>query len=108
MTDFHAVLESASVTPIRQPPRSSNLNPYAERFVRSVKEECMDRIVPLGETHLRAAIGEFLVHDHEERNHQGLGNRLISQPAEVVSFEEAIRRRERVGGVPDYYYREAA
>lgn len=76
--------------------------------MRSIKEECLDRIVPLGEAHLRDVVHHYVTHYHEERNHQGIGNRLIASPAEVVPLEGAIRRRERVGGLLNYYYREAA
>ena len=105
--EFRSALKSAGVTPIRLPPKSPNLNAHAERFVRSIKEECLDQIIPLGEAHLREVVGEYLVHYHEERNHQGLNNRLISPPADVVPIKGAVRRRERVGGLLSYYHREA-
>jgi transposase InsO family protein len=72
---FQARLRSAGIEPVRTPPRSPNLNAYAERFVRSIKEECLSRIIPIGERHLRHAIDEFVAHYHLDRNHQGLGNR---------------------------------
>jgi transposase InsO family protein len=62
---------------VRLPSRSPNLNAFAERFVLSIKSECLERLVPLGEAHLRRAILEYTNHYHEERNHQGLGNTLI-------------------------------
>jgi len=77
-------------------------------LVRSIKEECLDRVVPLGERHLRAVVGDFMVHYHEERNHQGLGNELIAPAAESTVTTGPVRRRERVGGILNYYYREAA
>ena len=104
---FRSILEAAGVTGVRQPARSPILNAYAERFVRSIKEECLNRIVPLGETHLRTVVREYMVHYHEERNHQGLANRLIKPSADVVPLRGAVRRRERVGGLLNYYYREA-
>jgi len=96
------------VTPVRLPAKSPNLNAYAERFVRSIKEECLNRIVPLGESHLRDLVREYMVHHHEERNHQGLDNRLIAQPAVAILPIAPVQRRERVGGVLNYYHREAA
>jgi transposase InsO family protein len=66
------------VKPLLLPARSPNLNAFAERFVGSVKSECLDRIVPLGEQHLRAAVRAFMDHYHEERPHQGLGNERIA------------------------------
>lgn len=62
---------------MKLPPRSPNLNAYAERFVRSIKEECLDRVVILGENHLRLLVREYVEHYHLERNHQGLDNRLL-------------------------------
>ena len=62
---------------MKLPPRSPNLNAYAERLVRTIKESCLERMIFFGETSLRKAIAEFVAHYHLERNHQGLGNRLI-------------------------------
>jgi transposase InsO family protein len=100
-------LRTAGVRVIRTPPRAPNCNAYAERFVRSVKEECLDRIVPVGEGHLRRTLQEFAVHYHRERNHQGLGNELIHCPTAQRPMGP-VRRRQRVGGVLGYYYRSAA
>jgi len=58
--------------------RSPNLNPHAERFVRSIKESCLDRMIFFGEASLRTAVQNFVEHYHSERNHQGLANQLIS------------------------------
>ena len=80
---------------------------FAERFVRSVKEECLNRIDPLGERHLRTTLQEFAAHHHHERNHQGLANELIEPPA-AHRPSGAVRRRQRVGGILSYYYRSAA
>ena len=77
----------------------------------SVKSECLSKLVPLGESHLRRAVSEYVVHYHRERNHQGMGNRLLTP------FEHAVRpannnapieRRERLGGLLNFYYRRAA
>ena len=74
---FRAHLSAAGVETIKLPPRNPNLNSYAERFVRSVKSECLAKMIPLGERHLRNAVAEYTEHYHAERNHQGLGNQLI-------------------------------
>ena len=71
---FRTLLQAAGVQLLRLPAKSPNLNAYAERFVRSIKHECLRHIVPLGERHLRAVVCQFLQHYHAERNHQGLGN----------------------------------
>ena len=93
--------------PLVLPARSPNLNAFAERFVGSAKSECLARIVPLGEGHLRAAVRAFVQHYHEERPHQGLGNELIA-PKTMVAGTGPVRCRERLGGLLKFYYREAA
>ena len=105
---FGEILESAGVQPIRLPPKSPNLNAYAERFVRSIKEECLTRVVPLGERHLRCLVREYVEHYHRERNHQGLDNQLLQRPPPPVRTDADVRRRERLGGLLNFYYREAA
>ena len=75
--EFGETLAAAGVSVVRLPARSPNLNAYAERFVRSIKESCLDRMILFGERSLRRASGEFLAYYHRERNHQGLGNQLI-------------------------------
>jgi putative transposase len=100
-------LAPAGVRVIRTPPRAPNCHAYAERFVRSVKEECLNRIVPVGERHLRKTLHEFATHYHRERNHQGLANELIERPA-AQRPRGVIHRRQRVGGILSYYYRSAA
>ena len=72
------MLADAGVESVKLPPRSPNLNAYAERFVRSIKESCLDRMIFFGEESLRIAIQNFVAHYHRERNHQGLANQLIS------------------------------
>ena len=100
-------LGTAGVRMVRTPPSAPNCNAYAERFVRSVKEECLNRIVPLGERHLRRTLQEFATHYHRERNHQGRGNELIEGRPEQRAIG-VVRRRQRVGGILSYYYRSAA
>ena len=105
---FGEILESAGVQPIRLPPKSPNLNAYAERFVRSIKEECLTRVVPLGEGHLRRLVYEYIEHYHRERNHQGLDNQLLQRPPPPRSRDADVRRRVRLGGLLSFYNREAA
>jgi putative transposase len=101
------LLRTEGVRVVRTPARAPNCNAHAERFVRSIKEECLSRIVPMGEWHLRRTLAEFVTHYHRERNHQGLGNELIDRPS-AGRTGNAIRRRQRVGGILSYYYRSAA
>ena len=87
--------------------RSPNLNAFIERFIRSIKEECLDRVIPPGEAHLRHLIHGYIAHYHVERPHQGLGGAMI-QPANDQASDGRLVRRERLGGLLNYYYREAA
>ena len=92
---------------VRQTPYGApNASAYAERFVRSIKEECLDRVIPFGEGHLRRTIAEYVEHYHRERNHQGIENMLIAG-APATGLLGRIRRRPRLGGVLNYYERAA-
>jgi len=105
---FRKILEDEGVESVRLPPKSPNLNAHLERFMRSVKEEALERMIFFGETMLRNATREYLLHYHEERNHQGLGNRLIDPEEELGQSQGEIQCRERIGGLLRYYYRAAA
>jgi transposase InsO family protein len=105
---FRQILADAGTAPVRLPPRSPNLNAHMERFWRSLRQECTDRMVFFGEGMLRRALREFVAHYHRERNHQGLSNRLIEPGAEVGGTSGAVECRERLGGLLHYYYRAAA
>ena len=91
---------------VQTPFQAPNANAYAERFVRSIKEECLDRMLPLGEHHFRRAIHEFVDHYHRERNHQGLENALIAGPP-ARGTADRVQRRPRLGGLLNYYERAA-
>ena len=86
--EFLRIIEAVGVKSVKLPPRSPNLNAHAERFVRSIKESCLDRLIFFREESLRAAIHNFVAHYHAERNHQGLANRLIS-PERAISTTQA-------------------
>jgi putative transposase len=105
---FRAILKNEDIEPVQLPPRSPDLNAYIERFNRSLKEECLDRMIFFGERSLRKAIKMFLEHFHAERNHQGIGNRLIEPGKEVNLRDGDVLCRERLGGMLRYYYRKAA
>jgi len=105
---FRKFLKDNGVHPLRLPARSPNLNAHAERFVLSIKSECLNRIVPLGEEHLRRAVNEYIRHYHGERPHQGLGGELIAPDESAGRTDGRIACRERMGGTLKYYYREAA
>ena len=95
------------MTPLRLPARSPNLNAFAERFVGSIKSECLARMLPLGEGHLRTAVRAFVDHYYEEQPHQGLDNECIAPTTTLVGTGQ-VRCRERLGGVLKFYYRAAA
>src|SRR5918994_1087837 len=106
--EFLHMIGDAGVKSVKLPPRSPNLNAHAERFVRTIKESCLERLILFGENSLRKAVEEFIVHYHFERNHQGLDNRLIVPPSAEPKRTGAIQRRQRLGGMLNYYYRPAA
>jgi putative transposase len=105
---FRTIIASGQVEPLVLPARSPNLNAYAERWVRSVKEECLSKVVLLGERSLRRALGAYVEHYHAERNHQGKGNVLLFPRATNARREQPVQCRDRLGGLLRYYHREAA
>jgi putative transposase len=105
---FRNALVREGIHVVRLPPRSPNLNAFAERFVRYIKEECLSRMIFFGQASLRHAITQFMTHYHDERNHQGLENRLL-RPLRAVGVPDArVKRRQRLGGILSYHHREAA
>jgi putative transposase len=105
---FRELVEKGGTQVIRLPPLSADLNAYAERFVRSIKEECLKKMIFVGQGSLRRALMEYLMHYQAERNHQGLENRLIRPQLEVAARKEVVHRRPRLGGMLNYYYGAAA
>jgi transposase InsO family protein len=105
---FRDILASAGMKTVRLPPRSPNLNSHCERFVLSVKSECLARMILFGEAQLRRAVESYVEHYHGERNHQGLNNRLIEDASLAANGDVAVACRERLGGLLRYYHREAA
>ena len=102
------MLTAAGVNSVKLPARSPNLNAYAERFVRSIKESCVERMILFGESSLRTAIQNFIAHYHTERNHQGVGNKIICPQAHHFGKAGPLKRHTRLGGLLNYYYRGAA
>src|SRR5215470_1235517 len=105
--EFLNLLAGAGVESVKLPPRSPNLNAHAERFVRTIKESCLERLILFGEESLRTAIENFVAHYHTERNHQGLFNQLIHPEVGHLGNAGVIQRRQRLGGMLHYYYRAA-
>lgn len=104
--DFDRILFGQGIEALILPAKSPNLNAFAERFVRSIKSECLDQLIIFGENNLRRIIAEYLAHYHQERNHQGLDNRLIR--AGPLPQDGDIHCHERLGGLLKYYHRDAA
>ncbi len=105
---FDQYLRANGVEPVVLPPQSPNLNAHCERFVRSIKEEALNRMIVIGEASLRHVIRSYLVYYHTERNHQGLDNQLIAPEPAVGGQMGQVMRRGRLGGLLSYYHREAA
>jgi hypothetical protein len=105
---FRETLAAGGVKCLPLPARSPNLNAYAERWVRSIKQECLSQLILFGEKSLQRVVSNYLKHYHQERNHQGKDNLLLFQ-VEVAeaSLRGAIRCRERLGGLLKYYSRAA-
>jgi putative transposase len=105
--NFDAVFHAAGIEALKFPPQSPNLNAFAERWVRSVKEECLDQWILFGERSLRHVLDEYLAHHQHERNHQGLDN-VIPFPSQQSScLDGTIRKSERLGGLLNFYQRAA-
>jgi len=102
------LLEQSGVNCVRLPARSPNLTPHIERFMRTIKNECLHRMNFFGEQSLQKAMHDFLVHYHRERNHQGMANRILDPGGEVGWRQGSIRCCERLGGMLRYYHRDAA
>jgi len=105
---FRAIIELGQVKTIRLPAHSPHLNAYAERWVRSVQEECVSKLILFGEGSVRRALQNYLAHYHAERNHQGKGTVLLFPQMTQSTREEPVQGRERLGGLLRYYHRQAA
>ena len=107
---FRQIIGSGGVEPLRLPPRSPNLNAYAERWVKSVKDECLSKLIFFGEASLRHALRNYLAHYHGERNHQGKDNVVLfpTPTTDTYADDGPVACRERLGGLLKFYYQEAA
>jgi hypothetical protein len=105
---FDAALKASGIESVRLPARSPNLDAYAERFVRSIRSECLDRLILVGQASLYRALEAYLEHYRLERNHQGLGNRLIETAEPSPDPSGPIHSSNRLGGLPRFYTRHAA
>ena len=106
--EFRGYLDREGVKPVRCPVRAPNCNAFSEWFVRSIKDECLERMILFGEASLRRVLREYVTHFRSERNHQGVGNRLLEPCATIRTIDGPIQCRERLGGMLKFYHREAA
>lgn len=105
---FQQIIDEAGVTRVPLPPRAPNVNAYAERWGRSVKDECLSQLILFGECALGRALAEYSIHYHTERPHQGKGNVVLMRSAHEPGRDSPIQCRERLGGLLKYYDRGAA
>jgi len=107
---FTGILEAVRIKAVKLPARSPNLNANLERWHRSVKEECLSKMILFGEASLRHVLSHYVLHFHGERNHQGKGNVILfPRPEDRIGEPTGeIQTRERLGGLLKFYYREAA
>ena len=103
------VLRASGIRPLALPPWSPNLNAFAERWVCSIRQECLSKLILFGEASLRRALQEYIEHHHFERNHQGKGNLLLfPSPVVPLSLKSTTGRcRDRLGGLLKFYSRVA-
>jgi len=102
------MLATTGVQSIRLPPKSPNLNAYAERFVRSIEHECLDRIIPIGEKHLCRAVDAYVKHYNHDRPHQGMDNLVLDPSFEPSEPKGRVICDEQLGGLIRSYRRDAA
>jgi putative transposase len=105
---FDEILKGAGTAIVKLPPHSPNLNAFAERFVKSIKTECLEQIVLFGENALRHVIREYLAHYHAERNHQGIDNVIPFPDRRLDGLNGPVAKQERLGGLLNFYHRQAA
>jgi transposase InsO family protein len=108
---FEAILKERGVKCAKIPAQSPNCNPHAERFVRTIKSECLNHLVLFGERYLRYVVKKFIAHYHRERFHQGIGEQLIEKQASSATDKRTSGKvvyRSRLGEILNFCYREAA
>jgi hypothetical protein len=105
---FNKIMTGSGIEFVKLPIMSPNLNSWSERWVRSIKEECLKHVIPFGEKSLRRIVTSYVEYFHEERNHQGLENTIPFPTSHVGSESGEIKKKTRLGNLLKYYYREAA
>ena len=101
---FQSLLAAVEVKTLKLPARAPNLNAHLERWIRGIREECLDHLILFSEAFRREVVGEYVAHFHRERPHQGLGNEIIEPEFEPLNRAGEIQCRKRFGGLLNYYY----
>ena len=105
---FDAIFVAAGIKSLKLPLQSLNLNAFAERWVRSVKDECLNQLILFSERSLRYVLREYLAYHEHERNHQGLDNVIPFPDGRSESGDGRIIKSARLGGLLNFYHRVAA
>lgn len=105
---FRELLAASGVKVVRLPRASPNLSAHVERWIRSIRHELLDRLVIVGEDHLRRVVTAYVTHYNHERPHQGLDGRLVDPDPRASNRSGPVRRVDRVGGLLRFYHRAAA
>lgn len=105
---FDNVFRSDGVRIVKTPIRSPKANAFAERWVRTIRWECLDHLLVLGQRHLERVLREFVAHYNANRPHRGLELTVLEPSTAEASTDGTVRRRDRLGGLIHEYYREAA
>lgn len=105
---FRRTIKAAGIESVRTPPCSPNCNPFIERFFRSLKDECLNHVIPFGQSGLRHLITEYLEHYHRERPHAGLGDQVIDPDPLLANRSGTVACRRRLGGLLTFYHWVAA
>jgi transposase InsO family protein len=104
---FKAILSQAGIEVVHCPPSAPDCNAIAERWIRSIKDEVFDQMILFGPGALDRVLREYEAFHNRERNHQGVGNRLIAAGGGEGGLDGPVQVRERLGGLLNYYYRRA-
>ena len=99
------------ISSVAIPAQSPNCNSHAERFIKSIRHECLDHFIVFGETHLRHLVREYVAHYNAERYHQGIGGKLLTGNAVAAndnSTTAIVKARSRLAGTLNFYHREVA
>ena len=105
------LLASGGITSVAIPAQRPNCNPHAERFIKSIRNECLGHFIIFGEAHLRHHVREYVSHYNAERYHQGMAGNLLAldvASANDNNIRGVVKARSRLSGTLNFYHRSAA